>query len=169
MSHSLVMIDQEVWKDTFVIKVVVDDGLVRSYLVKETLPSKIVVEGLKTRLVAKVVKSGLSCNGGAAQHKETTQNLNVAGNLDGRRRNGRRTQRFKKKMKSAKILNLFISNLKRKWVLVGFFPDFIADYSRELPCIETMGANTSGVVPASSPPITVAGTISRMLDGTLIG
>ncbi|KAL4190403.1 hypothetical protein AMTRI_Chr07g75480 [Amborella trichopoda] len=32
-----------------------------------------------------------------------------------------------------------------------------------------MGVNTSGVVPASSPPIAVAGTISRMLDGQLLG
>ncbi|ERN10855.1 hypothetical protein AMTR_s00027p00247610 [Amborella trichopoda] len=113
------------------------------------------VEGLKTGLVAKVVKSRLSCNGGDAQHKETTQNLHVAGNLDGRRRNQHRRQHFKKKKKSSKILNLLISNLKRKWV--------------PLPCIETMGANTSGVVPTLSLPIAVAGTISKMLDGSLLG
>ncbi|ERN18528.1 hypothetical protein AMTR_s00065p00064750 [Amborella trichopoda] len=47
----------QVGKDTFVIKVVADDGLVRSYTGKEVWPSDIVVEGLKTRLVAKVVKS----------------------------------------------------------------------------------------------------------------
>ncbi|ERN06151.1 hypothetical protein AMTR_s00016p00103420 [Amborella trichopoda] len=139
-------------KDTFVIKVVVDDGLVRSYPGKEALPLEIVVVGLKTGLVAKVVKSGSSCNGGDAQHKETTQNLHVAGNLNGRRRNRRRRQRFKKKKKSGKILNLPISNLKRKWVPVGLFPYFTADYSRKMPCIETMSANTSGVVLVSSPP-----------------
>ncbi|ERN15529.1 hypothetical protein AMTR_s00048p00097370 [Amborella trichopoda] len=120
----------QVGKDTFVIKVVVDDGLVRFYPEKEALPSDIVVEGLQIGLVAKVVKSGLSCNGGDAQYKETTQNLHVIGNLDGH---------------------------------------FTANYSRELPCIETMGINTSGVVPASCPPIAVAGTISRMLDETLLG
>ncbi|KAL4186503.1 hypothetical protein AMTRI_Chr09g34230 [Amborella trichopoda] len=32
-----------------------------------------------------------------------------------------------------------------------------------------MGPNASGVVLASSPPIAVAGTISRMLDGPLLG
>ncbi|KAL4187578.1 hypothetical protein AMTRI_Chr09g19710 [Amborella trichopoda] len=32
-----------------------------------------------------------------------------------------------------------------------------------------MGANTSGVVPTLSLPIAVAGTISKMLDGSLLG
>ncbi|ERN08586.1 hypothetical protein AMTR_s00017p00140580, partial [Amborella trichopoda] len=136
---------------------------------KRALPSEIVLEGLKTGLVAKVVKSALSCNGGDAQHKETIQNLHVARNLDDRRRNRRRRQRFKKKKKSGNILNLPISNLKRNWVSVEFFSDFTAEYSRELPCIETMGVNTSGVVLASSPPIAVAAIISRMLDGPLLG
>ncbi|ERM96824.1 hypothetical protein AMTR_s00128p00073290 [Amborella trichopoda] len=95
------------------------------------------VEGLKTWLVAKDVKSGLSYNGGDAQHRAAIQNCLLLG------------------------ISMAITLIDVR--------EFTANYSRELPCNETTGVNTSGLVPASSPPNAVAVIIFRMHDGPLLG